>query len=55
MLPGALVMGFMSPITGKLFDKYGAKVLAITGMSIVVISTYYFSQLSLDAYLKLCF
>ena len=36
MLPGALVMGFMSPITGKLFDKYGAKVLAITGMSIVV-------------------
>lgn len=48
MLPGALVMGFMSPVTGKLFDKYGAKILAIIGMSIVVISTYFFSDLSLD-------
>lgn len=56
MLPGALVMGFMSPVTGKLFDKYGAKVLAITGMSIVVISTYYFSKLSLDTtYLEIMF
>ncbi|MGE6486942.1 MDR family MFS transporter [Paenisporosarcina sp. NPDC076898] len=56
MLPGALVMGFMSPITGKLFDKYGAKLLAITGMSIVVISTYYFSQLSLETtYLEIMF
>ncbi len=48
MLPGALVMGFMSPVTGKLFDKYGAKVLSITGMSIVVISTYLFSDLSME-------
>jgi EmrB/QacA subfamily drug resistance transporter len=48
MLPGALLMGVMSPITGKLFDKYGAKVLAITGMSIVVISTYFFSDLSME-------
>lgn len=56
MLPGALVMGFMSPVTGKLFDKYGAKMLAITGMSIVVISTYYFSKLSLDTtYLEIMF
>lgn len=56
MLPGALVMGFMSPITGKLFDKYGAKVLAITGMTIVVISTYYFSQLSMETtYLEIMF
>ncbi len=48
MLPGALLMGVMSPITGKLFDKYGAKVLAIIGMSIVVISTYFFSDLSME-------
>ena len=26
MLPGAIVMGLMSPVTGRLFDKYGAKV-----------------------------
>ena len=48
MLPGALIMGMMSPITGRLFDKWGAKVLAIPGLSLVVITTYLFSQLSLD-------
>ncbi|RNF38428.1 MDR family MFS transporter [Planococcus salinus] len=48
MLPGALVMGFMSPVTGRLFDRFGAKVLAIPGLSLVVITTYLFSQLSMD-------
>lgn len=48
MLPGALIMGMMSPITGRLFDKWGAKVLAIPGLSLVVITTFLFSQLSLD-------
>ncbi|VEI06045.1 DHA2 family efflux MFS transporter permease subunit [Kurthia zopfii] len=46
MLPGAVLMGIMSPITGKLFDKFGPKILAITGLTIVTISTYYLSQLS---------
>lgn len=49
MLPGALIMGFMSPITGRMFDKWGAKVLAIPGLSLVVATTYMFSQLSLDS------
>lgn len=49
MLPGALVMGAMSPITGRLFDRFGAKVLAIPGLIIVVLTTYMFSQLSLDS------
>ncbi|WP_422122634.1 DHA2 family efflux MFS transporter permease subunit [Planococcus sp. X10-3] len=48
MLPGALLMGAMSPITGRLFDKWGAKVLAIPGLSLVVITTYLFSQLSME-------
>ncbi|TWT13464.1 MDR family MFS transporter [Planomicrobium sp. CPCC 101079] len=48
MLPGALVMGFMSPVTGRLFDKFGAKVLAIPGLAIVAFTTYLFSQLSLE-------
>lgn len=48
MLPGALLMGMMSPITGRMFDKWGAKVLAIPGLSLVVITTYLFSQLSLE-------
>ncbi|WP_106767047.1 DHA2 family efflux MFS transporter permease subunit [Paenibacillus faecalis] len=48
MLPGAIVMGIMSPITGKLFDKFGAKILALTGLSITIVTTYFFSQLTLE-------
>ncbi len=48
MLPGAILMGIMSPITGRLFDKYGARILAVIGLSITVITTYLFSQLTLD-------
>jgi EmrB/QacA subfamily drug resistance transporter len=48
MLPGALIMALMSPITGKLFDKYGGRVLAIIGLSIMVITSYYFSKLTFD-------
>ncbi|SEN95731.1 drug resistance transporter, EmrB/QacA subfamily [Mesobacillus persicus] len=48
MLPGALAMALMSPITGKLFDKFGGRVLAISGLTITVVTTYYFSQLTLE-------
>ncbi|ARK28917.1 DHA2 family efflux MFS transporter permease subunit [Halalkalibacter krulwichiae] len=48
MLPGALTMAVMSPITGKLFDKYGGRVLAIIGLSITVITTYLFSTLTTE-------
>ncbi|MDQ0273258.1 DHA2 family efflux MFS transporter permease subunit [Cytobacillus purgationiresistens] len=48
MLPGALVMALMSPLTGKLFDKYGGRVLAIIGLGITVVTTYLFSRLALD-------
>ena len=48
MLPGAVVMGFMSPITGRLFDKYGARTLAIIGLIIVVTTTFFFSQLDME-------
>ncbi|WP_270181331.1 DHA2 family efflux MFS transporter permease subunit [Alkalihalobacillus sp. CinArs1] len=48
MLPGALVMALMSPITGKLFDKYGGRILAMTGLTITVATTYLFSTLSFE-------
>ncbi|WP_404450581.1 DHA2 family efflux MFS transporter permease subunit [Virgibacillus necropolis] len=48
MLPGAIVMGIMSPLTGKLFDKYGARTLAVIGLTITVITSYYFSQITMD-------
>lgn len=40
LLPGGIVMGIMSPITGRLFDKYGAKWLAVSGLAITIITTY---------------
>ncbi|MFC4319994.1 DHA2 family efflux MFS transporter permease subunit [Litchfieldia salsa] len=48
MLPGALLMAVMSPITGKLFDKFGGRVLAVSGLLITTVTTYYFSKLTLD-------
>ncbi|CDO02876.1 Multidrug resistance protein B [Oceanobacillus picturae] len=48
MLPGAILMGIMSPITGRLFDKYGARLLALIGLTITIATTYSFSRLSLD-------
>jgi EmrB/QacA subfamily drug resistance transporter len=46
MLPGALVMGFLMPITGKLFDRFGAKWLAIIGMIITICTTLGFVNLT---------
>ncbi|RSK25937.1 DHA2 family efflux MFS transporter permease subunit [Bacillus sp. HMF5848] len=48
MLPGAIVMAFMSPITGRLFDKFGGRILSITGLTITVATTYTFSQLTFE-------
>src|SRR5699024_11055057 len=46
ILPGALVMGVMSPITGRIFDKIGARWLVIIGLSIVTVTTLFFTQLT---------
>src|SRR5699024_3921306 len=48
MLPGAILMGIMSPITGRLFDKYGAKALALIGLSILTVCTYMLSNLTME-------
>ncbi|BAQ09787.1 multidrug resistance protein [Bacillus sp. OxB-1] len=48
MLPGAIVMGLMSPITGRLFDKFGARILAIVGLIITTIATFDLSRLGMD-------
>ncbi|PAE44272.1 DHA2 family efflux MFS transporter permease subunit [Bacillus sp. 7884-1] len=48
MLPGAIIMALMSPVTGKLFDKFGGRILAIIGLVITVVTSYLFSQLSLE-------
>lgn len=48
LMPGAIIMGLMSPITGRLFDRYGARWLAIIGLTITVITTFMFTQLTLQ-------
>ncbi|MGE1196257.1 DHA2 family efflux MFS transporter permease subunit [Priestia megaterium] len=48
LLPGALVMLVMSPISGTLFDKVGPRPLAIVGMLITSISTFEFTKLTMD-------
>lgn len=39
LLPGAILMGIMMPISGNIFDKYGAKYLARIGMGILTLAT----------------
>ncbi|WP_409304816.1 DHA2 family efflux MFS transporter permease subunit [Peribacillus sp. SCS-155] len=48
LMPGALLMAIMSPINGRLFDKFGGRILAVIGLAITVVTTYYFSQLTLE-------
>ncbi|MGA4718422.1 DHA2 family efflux MFS transporter permease subunit [Fictibacillus nanhaiensis] len=46
LLPGALITGLLSPITGRLFDKFGARWLAIIGLTIITGSSFAFATLS---------
>ncbi|MFB5663496.1 DHA2 family efflux MFS transporter permease subunit [Alteribacillus sp. HJP-4] len=42
LLPGALISGLMAPITGRIFDRIGARYLAITGLTIMSTATLAF-------------
>ena len=46
IMPGAILMGIMNPFAGRLFDKYGPRALAITGLAILTISTVGFATLT---------
>ncbi len=46
IMPGAILMGIMNPFAGRLFDKYGPRVLSITGLVILTISTIGFATLN---------
>jgi EmrB/QacA subfamily drug resistance transporter len=48
LLPGALVMGIMSPITGAIFDKVGARWLAVIGLAITTFTTYELGHLTVE-------
>ncbi|KAA9004223.1 DHA2 family efflux MFS transporter permease subunit [Paenibacillus spiritus] len=48
LLPGALLMGLMSPITGMIFDRIGARWLAVIGLLITTLTTYELSRLTVS-------
>ncbi len=48
LLPGGVVMGIMSPITGRLFDRIGARWLAVSGLAITTLTNYALTRLELD-------
>ncbi|TGG94267.1 DHA2 family efflux MFS transporter permease subunit [Natronospirillum operosum] len=45
LLPGAVVMGLMSPIAGRLFDRFGIRWLAIGGLLLMCIGLGHFVTL----------
>ncbi len=45
LLPGALISGLMSPITGRIFDRIGARLLALAGLLIMTGATLAFGFL----------
>lgn len=46
IMPGAILMGVLNPFAGRLFDKYGPRVLSIIGLAILTISTVGFATLT---------
>lgn len=48
LLPGAMIMGLMNPVTGRLFDRFGARWLAIIGFALLTFTTAMFTNLSTD-------
>ncbi|ULT57887.1 DHA2 family efflux MFS transporter permease subunit [Neobacillus drentensis] len=46
LLPGALINAIMSPITGRLFDKFGVKPLAIIGLIFIISASWGVTDLS---------
>lgn len=48
IMPGALIMGMMSPISGRLYDKFGAKPMAMIGLPIAIATNFYFSTVDAD-------
>ncbi len=46
MLPGAILMGVMSPVTGAIFDRIGARWLSVIGLLIMAVTTWEFTRLT---------
>lgn len=49
LMPGAIIMGIMNPVAGKLFDKHGPRTLGIVGMGLLFVTSLGFGILTLDS------
>lgn len=45
LMAGGIVMGVLSPVTGRVFDRFGARVLAPTGIALVLAGTFMLAHL----------
>lgn len=46
LMPGGMLCGIFTPLSGKLYDKIGAKPLVITGFALEIITMFCFSRIS---------
>lgn len=46
-MPGALVSALMMPVTGRLYDRIGPRLMAVTGLVVLAITTYLFHFLDI--------
>ncbi|RUT29899.1 DHA2 family efflux MFS transporter permease subunit [Paenibacillus zeisoli] len=46
LLPGGIINGFMSPVTGRLFDRFGPRALVIPGIVIMTITLWMFTRVT---------
>ncbi len=54
MMPMALVSAFLMPISGKIYDRYGAFWVGMLGVLIAVVATYQLKALSLNTSYDIC-
>lgn len=48
LLPGAILMGAFSPVAGRIFDKFGPRLLALVGIAVVFVTSFVFAKISLE-------
>lgn len=49
LLPGGVINGLMSPVAGRLFDKFGPRALIAPGLIIVIATLWFMRGLSTDS------
>lgn len=48
LFPSAIASGLMMPISGAIFDRFGAKIVTVPGLLVLAYATYKMSQFNLD-------